>query len=224
MHGVEFNDDTRRYGQRRRDCSRAWFPLPFGRGWNGYQPAVLQERDQYRKSHRTPLVKYGTLLATATFSGEGSSGWQQVDFSTPVSITANTTYVASYFAPNGHYSANNSFFASTGVDNAPLHALKDGLDGANGVYNYGASAFPASTFQSSNYWVDVVFVPTASTTPPTITSVSPANNSSGASLNAVLTATFSRTDERVDDQWDHFPVGRFRESPGPGHRHLRHFE
>jgi hypothetical protein len=133
----------------------------------------------------------GTLLATATFSGEGSSGWQQVDFSTPVSITANTTYVASYFAPKGHYSANNSFFASTGVDNAPLHALKDGLDGANGVYNYSASAFPASTFQSSNYWVDVVFVPAASTTPPTITSVSPANNSSGASLNALVTATFS---------------------------------
>ncbi len=134
----------------------------------------------------------GTLLATATFSGEGSSGWQQVDFSNPVVITANTTYVASYFAPNGHYSANNGYFASAGADNAPLHALKDGLDGANGIYHYSASAFPASTFQSSNYWVDVVFVPNANNTPPTITSVSPANNSSGASLSAVVTAAFSK--------------------------------
>ena len=37
----------------------------------------------------------GTQLATATFSGESASGWQQVDFSSPVPITANTVYVAS---------------------------------------------------------------------------------------------------------------------------------
>jgi Domain of unknown function (DUF4082)/Bacterial Ig-like domain/Bacterial Ig domain len=135
----------------------------------------------------------GTLLATANFSGEGSSGWQQADFSTPVSITPSTTYVASYFAPNGHYSANNSFFVN-GVDNVPLHALKDGLDGANGIYHYSTtSAFPASTFQSSNYWVDVVFVPTVSTTPPTVTSVTPTNNSTGVALTAVATAVFSET-------------------------------
>jgi len=29
----------------------------------------------------------------------GSNGWQQVDFSQPVTIDANTTYIASYFAP-----------------------------------------------------------------------------------------------------------------------------
>src|SRR6185437_12056985 len=33
----------------------------------------------------------GALLATATFTGESGSGWQQVLFTTPVSITANTT-------------------------------------------------------------------------------------------------------------------------------------
>ena len=47
----------------------------------------------------------GTLLAQATFSGESASGWQQVTFSSPVAIQPNTTYVAAYFAPNGHYSA-----------------------------------------------------------------------------------------------------------------------
>ncbi len=38
----------------------------------------------------------GTLLASATFSNETASGWQQVNFSSPVSITAGATYIASY--------------------------------------------------------------------------------------------------------------------------------
>ena len=45
----------------------------------------------------------GQLLATATFTNETASGWQEVTFASPVSITAGTTYVASYFAPNGHF-------------------------------------------------------------------------------------------------------------------------
>jgi hypothetical protein len=101
----------------------------------------------------------GVLLATATFSGEGASGWQQVLFSSPVAITANTTYVASYHTNTGQYAVSDSYFAAAGVDNAPLHALKNGADGANAVYWYGASAFPTDTYQSANYWVDVVFTP-----------------------------------------------------------------
>ena len=46
----------------------------------------------------------GTLLARGTFSGESASGWQTLNFTTPVDIEAGTTYVASYHAPNGHYS------------------------------------------------------------------------------------------------------------------------
>ena len=47
----------------------------------------------------------GTLLASATFTNETASGWQQVIFSQPGRrSTPNTTYVAGYFAPNGHYS------------------------------------------------------------------------------------------------------------------------
>src|SRR4029077_14669996 len=37
----------------------------------------------------------GTLRASATFSGEPAAGWQQVNFSSPVMIAANTVYVAS---------------------------------------------------------------------------------------------------------------------------------
>ncbi len=64
----------------------------------------------------------GTLLATATFSGETATGWQQVSFASPVAISANTTYVASYFAPAGGYAIDAGYFATSGYDNAPLHA------------------------------------------------------------------------------------------------------
>ena len=43
----------------------------------------------------------GALLARATFSAETASGWQQVNFASPVAVNANTVYVASYYAPNG---------------------------------------------------------------------------------------------------------------------------
>jgi uncharacterized protein YjdB len=100
----------------------------------------------------------GTKLATATFSGETASGWQQVSFATPVAITSNTVYVASYHCTIGHYCEDDNYFASKGVDNPPLHALANGVSGGDGVYLYGtSSAFPNSTYNSANYWVDVVF-------------------------------------------------------------------
>ena len=51
------------------------------------------------------------LLATVTFSGESSTGWQQAQLSTPVALTANTTYIVSYYAPVGRYSATTGYFA-----------------------------------------------------------------------------------------------------------------
>jgi Domain of unknown function (DUF4082) len=100
----------------------------------------------------------GTLLAQATFSNETGSGWQQVKFTSPVAITANTVYVASYHTNVGYYSGDNGFFATAGVDNAPLHALRDGVSGGNGVYVYGGTpAFPNQTWNASNYWVDLIF-------------------------------------------------------------------
>ena len=114
----------------------------------------------------------GTRLATATFSGETASGWQQVNFATPVAINANTVYVASYHTNSGHYSCDQNFFATSGVDSPPLHALANGVSGLNGVYSYGSvSKFPNLGWRSSNYWVDVVFSTTASvdTTAPSVT-------------------------------------------------------
>src|SRR5262245_46411502 len=100
----------------------------------------------------------GTLLARATFTNETASGWQQVNFSTPVAITANTNYVASYYTTNGHFVVTNDYFASSGVTNGPLTAPANAAGVLNGPYTYGSSSsFPRSTYRSSNYWVDVMF-------------------------------------------------------------------
>jgi len=102
----------------------------------------------------------GRLLAQATFTNESTSGWQQVDFVNPMAITIYTFYVASYHAPNERYAGDiGYYFAMVGVDNGLLHAFQDGVSGGNGVYLYGAGGFPTNTWQSSNYWVDVIFQP-----------------------------------------------------------------
>ena len=83
----------------------------------------------------------GQLLATATFTNETASGWQEVTLDTPVPVTANTTYIVSYHAPNGNYAANSLYF-TTGYDNAPLHSPASDPSGGNGIYHYG----PSGTF------------------------------------------------------------------------------
>ncbi|MDP4263601.1 MAG: Ig-like domain-containing protein [Bacteroidota bacterium] len=135
----------------------------------------------------------GTKLGEATFTGESASGWQQVLFTTPVPITTGVTYVASYFSPNGYYGYTNPYF-TTAVTNGPLTALANGQDGGNGVYSYSATpAFPVSTFQTSNYWADVVFTTSAGpdTIPPTVLSVTPANGATGVSATSSLIGVFS---------------------------------
>ncbi|MBV8458956.1 MAG: DUF4082 domain-containing protein, partial [Acetobacteraceae bacterium] len=98
----------------------------------------------------------GHLLATATFSNETASGWQEADFSSPVSITAGTTYIASYHTNTGHYSEDDNYFA-TAHTSGPLTAPSSSSSGGNGVYAYSSSAFPSNTYNAANYWVDVVF-------------------------------------------------------------------
>jgi hypothetical protein len=103
----------------------------------------------------------GSLLASATFTGETASGWQQVNLATPVAILANATYVASYHTNVGFYSVNTNYFtaAHTSTSGLLTALASSSSSGGNGVYAYGsASSFPSNSYQASNYWVDVVFV------------------------------------------------------------------
>jgi hypothetical protein len=129
----------------------------------------------------------GTLLATGTFSNETASGWQELDFSAPVPVTAGTTYVASYHTDTGHYAATLNGLSSA-VTNGPLTALAGG-----GVYAFGsANTFPTNTYQSANYWVDVVYSPSAGSTPPVVSTVSPGPGSTGNAVSVAPSATFSQ--------------------------------
>ncbi|PWI50942.1 adhesin, partial [Rhizobium phaseoli] len=121
----------------------------------------------------------GTKLATATFTNTTASGWQTANFTTPYTITANTTYVASYHT-TGAYVATANFF-TTAVTSGPLTAPASG----NGVYRYGGSAtagiFPNATFGATNYWADVVFNPTNTnnTTPTAVADAGDATEKGG---------------------------------------------
>ncbi|MGZ4610678.1 MAG: N,N-dimethylformamidase beta subunit family domain-containing protein, partial [Actinomycetes bacterium] len=131
----------------------------------------------------------GTSLATVTFTGETASGWQQANFATPVAVAANTTYVASYYAPVGRYSVDENYFTNA-TTNAPLTALANGTS-PNGVYLYGTGGgFPTSSFAASNYWVDVV-LSTTDTTAPTVTARTPASGATNVATTTTTTATFS---------------------------------
>ena len=104
----------------------------------------------------------GTLLASATFTDETASGWQQANFSTPVNISANTVYVISYFAPKGGYSYNQNF-AWGSLSAAPL-SVSGNSPGVNAYAS--TSSFPRNPWYGGNYWVDVVFAAGAATPPP----------------------------------------------------------
>jgi hypothetical protein len=132
----------------------------------------------------------GTRLATGTFAGETSSGWQTLVFPSPVAVTAGTTYVASYFAPSGHYAADPWSFAYSGVISGPLRSPRSQDVGGNGVYRAG-TGFPASTYQATNYYVDVLFVD-GTIAAPTVVSTSPAANAQYVPVTAKPSALFSK--------------------------------
>ncbi len=136
----------------------------------------------------------GTLLGTATFSGETDTGWQEAALHPPIAIVAGTVYIASYHTPTGHWSLTSGGLSAQ-VYNEPLTALAttDAPTG-NGVYKYGPSgSFPDQTVSGSNYWVDVVFDTAAplDETPPTVIAVTPLNGAIDVNKNTNVTALFS---------------------------------
>lgn len=99
----------------------------------------------------------GKLLASGTATNETASGKQTVIFASPVPIAANQVFTCGYFAPSGHYSHDRNIFTLP-LNAPPLHIPING-----GVFIYGAvaTAWPTGTWLASNYWVDVLFIPSA---------------------------------------------------------------
>lgn len=99
----------------------------------------------------------GELLASAEFTNVTASGWQQVLFGEPVSISPGTVYIASYYTDAGIYAGTNYGFDEAVSNGGSLTALSNTTEGGNGVYIYDGPGFPTQTHKASNYWVDVLF-------------------------------------------------------------------
>ena len=96
----------------------------------------------------------GNLLATATFTNETASGWQQVNLATPVVVTAGTTYVVSYHT-NGILLGMMRIISPRPITNGSLTALASGTSGGNGVYAYGSgiSSRPTASLPATTGWM-----------------------------------------------------------------------
>lgn len=136
----------------------------------------------------------GTRLGSGTFTNETASGWQTLTLASPVQLTAGTVYTVSYTTTTGHYSGDAGYFTGKGAGVAPVTAPASTTGQGNGVFAVG-SGFPTSTYGDTNYWVDVTVSTSGvvqDTTPPTVTSVSPADASSGVAATTSVTATFNK--------------------------------
>lgn len=133
------------------------------------------------------------LLGSAKLTSDSCSVpcWEVANFAIPISIAANTTYVAVYYSLNGQ-GAGDPEELKNGVMNGPLTAPASSAAGGNGVYN-SKKSFPTSSYEASNYYVDVMFVPTGTVLTlsfnPSNPSI-PANTALGSVL-ATITASWS---------------------------------
>ena len=98
---------------------REWTPYELGVKFTSSVPGWVAGVRFYKGSgnggtHTGSLwSSSGTLLAKGTFTNETASGWQTMLFPDPVQISANTTYVGSYYDPDGHYSVRRGAFRLT---------------------------------------------------------------------------------------------------------------
>lgn len=168
-------------------------PVEVGLKFRTDRPGVITGLRFYKGPNNNGLhdahlwTSTGTLLSTIVFTGESAGGWQQMSLLSPVAVQANTTYVASYFATHGRYSKDENYFAGTGFTNGPLTAMASGIDGSNGVYSYDyIPGFPTDSFVSTNYWVDVVFVPNAMPTTLMINGATTGDYNDPATVSATL--------------------------------------
>ena len=126
----------------------------------------------------------GTLLASVAFGHETSSGWQQVSFSNPVLIQANTIYTVSYTTGSPLFYYDSGYFSKGGVTHgnltAPAYTDINNQVLDNGVYNYGGY-FPDASEYSANFWVDVAFAPSSAS----VKTAAGAASTSGSATSAI---------------------------------------
>ena len=135
----------------------------------------------------------GTLLASVTFTNETASGWQQQSLSSPLTISANTSYVVSVNTGSTYYVATNNGFANT-ITSGTLSSAGGGFFGTSG-------SFPTTVYKSTNYFRDVVFTATGGVvTPPVTDTVAPSvpiNLSATSASSSYVNLTWTASTDNV---------------------------
>jgi hypothetical protein len=125
----------------------------------------------------------GVLLGSVTVTSTASeSGWQVGVLSAPIAIQAGATYVVSY-GTTQNYNATANYF--TTAHSGPDGVLTAGV--SSGVFAHGTpGVFPTASYNASNYWVDVTFIPNSA---PVITSGADFTSPENRSLVTTITAS-----------------------------------
>jgi hypothetical protein len=128
----------------------------YGARW--YFPDGLPDQPVVATLYSWTNNSTGTVLATATFANP-QQGWNDVLFSSPVAMTANTKYVVAVWTSD-RYTSILGLFASAGITSGHLTAPQDTAGAHNGKYinGSGGSAYPSNSTNSNGYLADVLYV------------------------------------------------------------------
>lgn len=142
----------------------------------------------------------GTSLVhseTPSWSGAAGSGWVKATFASPPSLTSGAAYKGCVLdaSPGGNwYSATSHYWdtgsGSSGITSGPDLSAPNNAGGSGGqdTLNTGSTiAYPSSSFNAANYWVDVEVTPPSAALSVVTGSLPTAALS--ASYSATLTAT-----------------------------------
>ncbi|HEX7963007.1 MAG TPA: DUF4082 domain-containing protein [Candidatus Saccharimonadales bacterium] len=101
---------------------------------------------------------HGSELARTSFT-DVQSGWNVAMFNTPVSITANTQYVAAIWTPQPYVSSS-AFFQSGPRTSGDLTGPANGTGHANGKFlgSIGSPSYPTQNFNGAAYFIDVLYL------------------------------------------------------------------
>jgi hypothetical protein len=106
----------------------------------------------------------GTLVASqvAAWSGAAGSGWVRAAFTSPPAMTAGNQYkpgilhttLVNFYSATSHYWDTGA--GSGGITNGPLTGLNNaaGDGGQDTFIGSGALAYPNTSFNAANYWID----------------------------------------------------------------------
>jgi hypothetical protein len=129
-----------------------------------WQPSTNNSTDQSRtvRCFSTTNGTAGTALGSAQTQAPSGTGWQTITLATPVALAVGTRYVAVVYHPQNRYASTSGYFISggagvDGVTNGPL-VIPNAANASpgNGRFFSGTGiTYPNSTFNGSNYWIDV---------------------------------------------------------------------